>query len=56
MDFIINQAVEKSEGMQMADPVSSVGQATIKVIGAGGAGKNMVNWLYNKSDSGRKIN
>jgi cell division protein FtsZ len=32
-----------------------VGQANIKVIGCGGAGNNMVNWLYNKGIRGAEI-
>ena len=32
----------KNNGTETLD----VGQANIKVIGAGGAGNNMVNWLY----------
>jgi len=32
-----------------------VGHATIKVIGSGGAGNNMVSWLYNKGIKGAEI-
>jgi len=32
-----------------------VGQANIKVIGVGGAGCNMINWLYNKGIQGAEI-
>lgn len=32
-----------------------VGQASIKVIGCGGAGNNMVNWLYKKGIKGAEI-
>ncbi len=32
-----------------------VGQANIKVIGVGGAGNNMVNWLYQKGIRGAEI-
>ncbi len=32
-----------------------VGQANIKVIGVGGAGSNMTNWLYNKGIKGAEI-
>lgn len=32
-----------------------IGQARIKVIGVGGAGSNMVNWLYNKGIRGAEI-
>jgi cell division protein FtsZ len=34
---------------------TSIGQANIKVIGCGGAGNNMVSWLYRKGVSGAKI-
>ncbi len=34
---------------------SQVGQANIKVFGVGGAGNNMVNWLYRKGVKGAKI-
>jgi len=53
MDFIVNRAVEQQETTAMPD--FEVGQANIKVIGAGGAGNNMVNWLYNKGVKGAEI-
>src|SRR3989338_10391663 len=34
---------------------SNVGQANMKVIGVGGAGNNMVSWLYKKGIKGAKI-
>src|SRR3989338_11517879 len=34
---------------------SNVGQANINVIGVGGAGSNMVSWLYKKGIKGAKI-
>lgn len=36
-------------------PDMEVGQANIKVIGCGGAGNNMVNWLYKKGIKGAEI-
>ncbi len=52
MDFIIQNALkkqeEKFEGIE-------VGQANIKVIGVGGAGNNMVDWLYKKGIKGAEI-
>jgi len=52
MDFInqeaIKQQVEKFENID-------VGQANIKVIGVGGAGNNMVSWLYQKGIKGAEI-
>src|SRR3989338_573044 len=54
MDFLVENAIKTSEqnkemhGMQ-------VGQANIKVIGVGGAGNNMVGWLYSKGIKGAEI-
>jgi len=54
MDFIVENAIKnekadnKFEGME-------VGQANIKVIGIGGAGNNMVSWLYQKGIKGAEI-
>lgn len=50
MDFIIDKQTNK-EYSQNAE----VGQANIKVIGVGGAGNNMVNWLYKKGLRGAEI-
>ncbi|MGM5485137.1 MAG: cell division protein FtsZ [Nanobdellota archaeon] len=57
MDFIINDAVEKQKGQQeeSQDGQMDLGQANIKVVGVGGAGNNMVNWLYNKGIQGAEI-
>lgn len=51
MDFIIKDALEHAQGQQK----SLVGQCNIKVIGCGGAGNNMVNWLYAKGIEGAEI-
>jgi len=40
---------------QKTEQEYEVGQATIKVIGVGGAGNNMVNWLYKKGIKGAEI-
>ncbi|MGM5481527.1 MAG: cell division protein FtsZ [Nanobdellota archaeon] len=53
MDFIVDSA-QKSEANQQMDGMD-VGQANIKVIGVGGAGNNMVNWLYKKGIDGAEI-
>ena len=53
MDFIVQKAVETQES-QAEDSTDNM-QATIKVIGSGGAGNNMVNWLYNKGVKGAEI-
>ncbi len=52
MDFIVEKAIKRSEGMKTN---GTVGQANIKVIGVGGAGNNMVNWLYKKGVKGAEI-
>ena len=52
MDFIVQNAKKAQEEMPS---MPEVGQANIKVIGAGGAGNNMVSWLYNKGIKGAEI-
>lgn len=52
MDFIIENAVQNSVPT-MNEP--QVGHANIKVIGCGGAGSNMVGWLYKKGIKGAEI-
>ena len=54
MDFIVNQAMEQQQNMKSMEDME-VGQANIRVIGAGGAGNNMVNWLYAKGIRGAEI-
>ncbi|MCG8669236.1 MAG: cell division protein FtsZ [Pseudomonadales bacterium] len=49
MDFVMEKAREQE------NPEFQVGQANIKVIGVGGAGNNMVNWLYKKGIKGAEI-
>ena len=53
MDFIIQSALEGSK-QNKYDNVK-VGQANIKVFGVGGAGNNMVSWLYRKGIQGAEI-
>ncbi len=52
MDFIVKSAMENMPN-SVEDEI--IGQANIKVIGCGGAGCNMVNWLYNKGVKGAQI-
>jgi len=52
MDFIVENALKNSEENKIE---SMVGQANIKVFGAGGAGNNMVSWLYRKGINGAEI-
>ena len=52
MDFIVESA-KQTQAQSGSD--LNVGQANIKVIGCGGAGNNMVNWLHKKGVSGAEI-
>ena len=54
MEFIVQDALKKTEKERDEVDVCS-GQATIKVIGAGGAGNNMADWLYKKGVEGAEI-
>jgi cell division protein FtsZ len=52
MDFVVNNAMkQKTNAFEEID----VKQANIKVIGCGGAGNNMINWLYKKGIKGAEI-
>lgn len=53
MDFLIKNAMEGLKNSNF-DNVE-VGKANIKVIGAGGAGNNMVSWLYKKGIQGAEV-
>src|SRR3989344_4475136 len=53
MDFIVENAMRKVDESKLDN--LSIGQANIKVIGCGGAGNNMVSWLYNKGIDGAEI-
>jgi cell division protein FtsZ len=52
MDFFNKDEISKMAAEAMP---SNVGSANIKVIGCGGAGSNMVNWLYQKGLKGAEI-
>ncbi len=52
MDFIVENA---TRAMDERKEEISVPQANIKVIGVGGAGNNMVSWLYKKGIRGAEI-
>lgn len=54
MNFFVENAMEQANEASQEDDMM-VGQANITVIGCGGAGNNMVDWLYNKGVSGAKI-
>ena len=56
MDFIVQNAIGKKEAEpQQQNDYDLVGQANIKVIGLGGAGNNMVSWLFKKGIKGAEI-
>lgn len=52
MDFIVENAIKQAN--ENTSDVK-VGQANIKVVGIGGAGSNMVSWLYQKGIKGAEI-
>lgn len=51
MDFVVQEALKSQE----EQPEFEINQANIKVIGVGGAGNNMVSWLYKKGIQGAEI-
>lgn len=58
MDFIVQNAKNTAaqiDGAEDGGQGLQVGTANIKVIGCGGAGGNMVNWLYKKGVKGAEI-
>jgi len=54
MEFIVQNALNNPQASKTGDGVE-IGQANIKVIGCGGAGNNMVSWLYKKGIKGAEI-
>ncbi|MEM4714006.1 MAG: cell division protein FtsZ [Candidatus Nanoarchaeia archaeon] len=53
MEFIVQDALKAAATKKEDDLL--VGSANIKVIGVGGAGINMADWLYNKGVKGAEI-
>ncbi|MEM4336624.1 MAG: cell division protein FtsZ [Candidatus Woesearchaeota archaeon] len=53
MDFLVQNALKQE--IRTDFEALDTGQANIKVIGVGGAGNNMVNWLYKKGVKGAEI-
>jgi cell division protein FtsZ len=51
MDYFVEAAKNSAQAFGGLD----IGQANIKVIGVGGAGNNMVSWLYKKGIKGAEI-
>lgn len=54
MDFLVQTALKQEQTKPTFEELD-VGQANINVIGVGGAGCNMVNWLYKKGVKGATI-
>ena len=55
MEFLVENVKDNSPAQGNNADNFEVGQANIKVIGAGGAGNNMVTWLYQKGIQGAEI-
>ncbi|MFH1409808.1 MAG: cell division protein FtsZ [Nanoarchaeota archaeon] len=55
MDFIVKNALQQVEQQNQQFEGIEANQACIKVIGVGGAGNNMVSWLYKKGVKGAEI-
>ncbi len=56
MEFIVEQAKNnETKTYEKTYDGLQVGQANIKVIGSGGAGNNMVSWLYKRGIKGAEI-
>ncbi len=53
MDFLVKNALDTQKNLNW--DVDTVGQATIKVVGVGGAGNNMVDWLFHKGVKGAEV-
>lgn len=55
MEFLVENALKQMKEQEFNFEAALASQATIKVIGVGGAGNNMVDWLYHKGVKGAKI-
>jgi len=53
MDFLVQNALQQN--IQSQTQQQTVGQANIKVVGCGGGGTNVTNWLYKKGVQGAEI-
>lgn len=53
MDFLVKDALKNMDETNLED--IEVGQARMTVVGCGGAGQNMVDWLYQKGITGAEI-
>lgn len=55
MDLLVKNALAQETYKQPQQSEFEFGQANIKVIGVGGAGNNMVSWLYKKGIKGAEV-
>ena len=55
MEFLVKDALGQQSDMTKGFAGAAVGHAMIKGIGCGGAGNNMVSWLYKKGIKGAEI-
>ncbi|MFT4244415.1 MAG: cell division protein FtsZ [Candidatus Woesearchaeota archaeon] len=56
MDFLVKNALENmNDGSSSELDQYEVGQARMIVVGCGGAGQNMIDWLYSKGVQGAEI-
>ncbi|MFH1132861.1 MAG: cell division protein FtsZ [Nanoarchaeota archaeon] len=55
MDFLVRNALQAADEKNKSFDEIEAHQACIKVIGVGGAGNNMVSWLYKKGVKGAEI-
>jgi len=53
MDFIIQNALKNTQNLNFEQGL--LGQANITVVGCGGGGNNMADWLYHKGVKGAEI-
>jgi len=53
MDFLVEKAAKQQQAFGSTDV--DVAPATIKIIGTGGAGNNMVTWLYRRGIKGAEV-
>ncbi|MBU1203480.1 MAG: cell division protein FtsZ [Nanoarchaeota archaeon] len=53
MDFLVQNALEGMKSSNLGN--ITIGKASIKVVGVGGAGNNMISWLYQKGISGAEV-
>lgn len=53
MDFLVKSAINATQNVKW--DVDTIGHATIRVMGCGGAGNNMVDWLFHKGVKGAEV-